>query len=287
MIPDDLTLVTIPLIISRIARKALPVRLRVRLRSSRLVRKVAANVLGGVTHCEFPDSHLKLYFDGYRHIGFGLNISSLEQREKALVGRIIRTTSPRVVWDIGANIGTWSLFFSSLCAEFAEIRCFEPDPENLEFLSMNQEKNNLSNWVIRPFAISNKEGSTTFFADPVCGATGSLEDDHDFIGKYYHADVIAIQVKTTTVDAEISSGALPPQLIKIDVEGHELEVLEGAQNTLRYHRPCLLFEATRNHSKISEILRTLEYKLFDLDGKRIEEPQFNTIALPSESPFFN
>jgi len=278
---------TIPLIIPLIARKVIPVRLRVRLRGSRLVRKVAASVLGGVTHCEFPGSHFKLFFDGYRHIGFGLNISRLELKERELVGKIVRKTAPLVVWDIGANIGIWSLFFSSICAEANEIWCFEPDPENLTFLAMNMEKNNLSNWVIRPFAVSRREGTTTFFADPVCGATGSIEHNKDFIGRFYHADMMEMQVRTTTVDAEISSGAPPPQFIKIDVEGHELEVLEGAQNTLRNHRPSLIFETSRNHGKVSHFLRRLEYEFFDVDGKRIEEPQFNTIAAPRELALFD
>ena len=75
--------------------------------------------------------------------------------------------------------------------------------------------------------------------------------------------------------------------MKIDVEGHELEVLAGAENTLRYHRPSLIFETTRNHREISSLLGALEYELFDLEGKRIEEPQYNTIAAPRESALFD
>ena len=152
---------------------------------------------------------------------------------------------------------------------------------------MNLEKNNLSNWAIRPLAVSSREGAATFFADPVCGATGSLERNQDFIGRYYHAERVEMQARTTTVDAEISSGAPPPQFMKIDVEGHELEVLAGAENTLRYHRPSLIFETTRNHREISSLLGALEYELFDLEGKRIEEPQYNTIAAPRESALFD
>lgn len=277
----------IPLIVPRIARQVIPVKLRVRLRSSPLVRNFASNVLGGVAHCQFPDSEFRLFFDGYRHIGFGINISHLEKEEKNIVSRILRKIAPQVVWDIGANIGTWSLFFSSICGESTEIRCFEPDPQNVRFLEMNRKENHLPNWIIRPLALSNREGAATFFADPVCGATGTLEHDRDFIGTQYHAEMVAIEAKTTTVDAEIVSGARPPQFMKIDVEGHELEVLNGARNTLRFHRPSLIFETTPNNAEISAFFKELDYELFDLDGNRIAEPQFNTIAAPREAGFFD
>jgi FkbM family methyltransferase len=275
-----------PLIVPRIARQLIPVGVRIRLRSSPLVRKLAAKFLGGVAHCRFPDSQLQLFFDGYRHIGFGLNISHLEGREKEVVNRIVRKTAPRVVWDIGANIGTWSLFFSSICAESTEIRCFEPDPQNLKFLEMNMKKNNLSNWIIRPLAVSGREGTATFFADPVCGATGTLEHDRNFIRSMYRAQRIEIEATMTTVDAEISSGARPPQFMKIDVEGHELEVLKGAHNTLRFQRPSLIFETTPGNGEISAFFKALDYELFDLNGMRVAEPHFNTIAAPRELALF-
>ena len=252
-----------------------------------MVRNFASNVLGGVTHCKFPNSEFRLFFDGYRHIGFGLNISHLEQREKEIAGKILRKIDPQVVWDIGANIGTWSLFFSSICGESTEIRCFEPDPQNVRFLKLNRKENNIRNWIVRPLALSNREGAATFFADPVCGATGTLEQDRDFIGTRYHAEMVAIEARTTTVDAEIASGARPPQFMKIDVEGHELEVLKGAQNTLNFQRPSLIFETTPNNADISAFFKALDYELFDLDGKRIAEPQFNTIAAPREMALFD
>lgn len=151
---------------------------------------------------------------------------------------------------------------------------------------MNRKENKLPNWIIRPLALSSREGAVTFFADPVCGATGTLERDRDFIGTQYHAEMVAIEVKTTTVDAEISSGARPPQFMKIDVEGHELEVLKGAQKTLRFQRPCLIFETTPNNAEIAAFFKTLDYELFDLDGKRIAGPRFNTIASPRELVLF-
>jgi FkbM family methyltransferase len=117
-----------------------------------------------------------------------------------------------VLWDIGANIGIWSLFLTSACTADAEITCFEPDLENLKFLQLNKDRNKIQNWTIRPLAVSNEVGLATFFSDPVCGATGSLEAGHDFIGKHYHARRNEYQVRITTVDAEVASGGSTTRL---------------------------------------------------------------------------
>jgi FkbM family methyltransferase len=272
-----------PLIVPRIARKILPEGLRVRLRSSATVRRIAATLFSGTAHCPFPDSKFELFYDGYRNIGFGVNIAKFEWQEQSLVRELLLQKRPGVVWDIGANIGIWSLFLTSLCASDAEIRCFEPDPRNLELLRLNMTRNKIGNWTIRPLAVSNREGTATFFSDPVCGATGSLNYDRDFIGQQYGARRGEFQVQLTTVDREIAGGALPPQFLKIDVEGHELAVLEGALETLKTHRPFLIFETTRDHAEITAFFRKLDYQLLDLSGKPVDNLLFNTIAVPREA----
>ena len=197
----------IPLLfVSRIARRILPVELSVRLRRSASIRRIAAALLSGTAHCPFPDSEFQLFFDGYRNIGFGLNVSRFEQQEQRLVRQLLIHNRPKVLWDIGANIGIWSLFLTSACTADAEILCFEPDPENLKLLQLNMERNKIANWTIHPLAVSNEVGSATFFSDPVCGATGSLEAGHDFIGKHYHAQRKEFQLRITTVDAEVPPG---------------------------------------------------------------------------------
>ncbi len=271
-----------PLIVPRIARKILPRGVRVRLRSSIVVRRIAATLFEGTAHCPFPDSEFELYFEGYRNIGFGVNLSSLEWQEQHFVRELVTHMQPKVVWDIGANIGIWSLFLTNICAADAEIRCFEPDPENLKLLRLNMTRNRIENWRICPLAVSNREGTATFFSDAVTGATGSLSSDSDFIGRHYGAQRGEFQVRLTTIDGEISRGARPPQFLKIDVEGHELAVLEGGLQTFKAYLPLLIFETSRNHSEIVSFFRKLDYLLVDLNGKPVESLLFNTVAIPRE-----
>lgn len=277
----------IPITALRLAHRMLPARLRIRLRRSAIVRTLAASVLRGTAHCPFPNSAFELFFDRYRNIGFGLNISEYEQEQQEIVRLLSMKSRPNVVWDIGANIGIWSLFWTTICGTDSEVRCFEPDPENLSYLRLNMKRNRLSNWVVRPVAVSSRDGQALFYSDPVSGATGSLEAGHDFIGRHFKAEGGAYSVTLITVDSEIADGASPPQFMKIDVEGHELDVLEGARNTLRDHRPNLILEVSRSHDEICELLKDADYQIFNMNGMKIDRPEFNTLALPSESSLVN
>jgi FkbM family methyltransferase len=272
----------IPPFIPRAARRVLPARFRTALRRSKALRNVAALLFRGTTHRAFPNSDFELYFDGYRNIGFGAHPDSYEPEEQNIVRRILLQMQPTSVWDVGANIGIWSLFLTSQCSANTEIRCYEPDPQNLELLKTNMLRNNIDHWSIRAVALSNRNGVGTFYSDPVSGATGSLEQESNFAGKHFDAAREEYTVSLTTIDSEIASGVNPPQFIKIDVEGHELEVLQGAKETIRKYRPVLIFETTRNHSGIADYFRALNYELINVEGELINLPAFSTVAKPSE-----
>jgi FkbM family methyltransferase len=274
--------VTIPRVVPKILRRVVPKEVRIRLRRSATVRGIAALLLKGTAHQPLPESRFEVYYDAYRNVGLGADLDGFEVEERRMVRKLLTQERPKVIWDVGANIGVWSLFLTSLCGDDAEIRCFEPEPDNLKILQLNMTSNQIANWIIRPVALSNREGAAEFFTDPVCGSTGTLMDGRDFIGEYYGARRGKIQVRLTTVDHEVAGGARPPQFIKIDVEGHELAVLEGARKTLREHRPLLIFEATENQAEIGAFFKELDYQLLDLEGKPLDAPLFNTIAAPRE-----
>jgi hypothetical protein len=78
-----------------------------------------------------------------------------------------------------------------------------------------------------------------------------------------------------------------PDLIKIDVEGAELSVLEHAGSLLqRGRRPCWILEvAAENGRAIADILRAYKYRLFDVDAPdhEVDTPVWNTLAVPADS----
>jgi FkbM family methyltransferase len=125
---------------------------------------------------------------------------------------------PRTIWDIGANIGAASLYFSYRFPQ-AEIHCFEPVPENHAMIERNI--GGISRIRAHMFALGAKEGSLGIRASDMT---------RNFGGFSFHeagtAEAAARKVQVRTPRGVIENGtASAPDLIKIDVEGAEYEIL--------------------------------------------------------------
>lgn len=76
-----------------------------------------------------------------------------------------------------------------------------------------------------------------------------------------------LRVAVQRVDDEVQSGRLrPPDVLKIDVEGSEIDVLAGARQTLNEHRPVVICELHETNREVYDLLSTLGYELENLDG---------------------
>ncbi|HVT87216.1 MAG TPA: FkbM family methyltransferase [Tepidisphaeraceae bacterium] len=262
-----------------------PQRLRSNLRKSSAVNFLLRQYYGGDKSAPHPQAPGKrIWFDGYRNLGWNFgSLAESEVEQFAFATTYLNKLNPRCVWDIGANVGWWSLFFASFQPPIELIICFEPDAANRRFLEMNRDKNNITSMVIRDVGLSDKAGNAVFFADTLTGATGSFESDQNFIGKYYGATPQQVSIPVSTVDAEIASGIQPPQFMKIDVEGHELAVLHGAENLLRVHRPVMIMEVTRRENEITRFLQDHRYRLVDPSNLQpIPTARYATGAIPEE-----
>ncbi len=137
-----------------------------------------------------------------------------------------------VVYDVGAFHGILTLFFASRCAQ---VISYEPNQSNHERLNANIALNKLSNVRVRRLAIGAGAGSGTLVYDPTMAGGGSVQANA--------AGTVSQTVEITTLDCDIAAASLPaPDLIKIDVEGWELEALQGARGTLAAHHPALFLE---------------------------------------------
>ena len=168
-------------------------------------------------------------------------------------------------FDVGANIGLYTWEVSKICPH-RKILAFEPDPENIKLLQKIHSAANLQNLEICKFALSNQKGEVLFFQDSLTSATGCVAgNDKPWIEQYLNSTANEIKVKTKTLDSVVSDEN-NPSLIKIDVEGHEVEVLEGGRNTLTKIKPLLIVESfpPKQHTVLS-ILQELGYKSIDAD----------------------
>lgn len=162
--------------------------------------------------------------------------------------------------DVGANLGDFSLVASRLVGNSGRVISFEPDPGNCQWLRESIAKNELANVELREEALSNTEGQATFFLGDVSGW-------HTLKGGQLQHEKGRITVATRRLD---SLGLDRIDVMKIDVEGAELEVLQGAHESLRRCRPLLLIDLHPHMgadvAAVAAMLRELGYQLHTYVG---------------------
>lgn len=158
-------------------------------------------------------------------------------------------TMGATVWDLGAHIGYHSLAFAALVGETGKVVAFEPNPHNFQRLSQNIEKNSdISKRItLMTCALSNFDGQSEFFFS-------SEVDNGKSSGSHLEEAIVPEEksaydgfkkelVQTAKADTLLKQNfASMPSIIKIDVEGAESLVLEGAVELLSKYKPLLLIE---------------------------------------------
>ena len=150
--------------------------------------------------------------------------------------------------DIGAHIGYFSLLAASLIGQDGLVMCFEPNESNLDQLKKNVIINQFTNIQVMPFAVGNENKKVDFFLNQDNDGGHALWDvgKHDFnIKSREHSELFTVQMKT--LDSILSDNRLDNlKLIKMDVEGCESMVIDGAMNTLKLHNyPFVISEINR------------------------------------------
>jgi FkbM family methyltransferase len=170
-------------------------------------------------------------------------------------------------FDVGANVGLYVWEVAKVCPT-RKILAFEPDPANFQLLEMTQKEADLENFELCPDALSNQTDQISFCQDPLTSATGCIKgEEKPWIEQYLNGSTNQITVNTRTMDSEVDNNKIP-SLIKIDVEGHEVEVLEGAVNTLSKKKPLLIIESfPPKQEKVISHLQAYGYNLEDADRR--------------------
>jgi len=155
-----------------------------------------------------------------------------------------------VVYDIGAFHGLLTLLFARTARQVVS---YEPNARNRARLLENIRLNNLRNVTIRPFALGAAASVATMVASPLTPGGATLQHDAAEILRSSNAPLVSEEVSVTTLDEDIRDMSLPaPDFIKIDVEGFELSVLQGARETLSRLKPELFIEI---HGQTMELKR--------------------------------
>jgi FkbM family methyltransferase len=170
-------------------------------------------------------------------VGFQTNVEAPEAKTAFL--KVLEDFEIRVFWDIGANVGFYSWLTASKVQNLKEIVAFEPDTISYELLCKTIQRNKLDKIKVINCAVSNVDDQIAFIVDRVTGATGRIQDT-------------VTAVESVQLDSLIKQGYAVPDLIKIDVEGAEHLVLNGASSLLSKHQPIMLIE-TANTQLIDDL----------------------------------
>ena len=154
---------------------------------------------------------------------------SYEPLQLYFLRHIAETQRECIFLDVGANIGAYSILLSDI-KSIVKIIAFEAMRECADEIKANIKLNGLEERVnIVEIALSDKSGEAYFLRTKPYGGDSAILDTYLF-GRHQGDQVIT--VKTGTLDEQIKSLSASVIIMKIDVEGHELSVLRGAENLL-------------------------------------------------------
>lgn len=185
--------------------------------------------------------------------------------------RIIRKIKKPIFYDIGANYGYYSIKFSPL---YEVCYAFEPVESTYSVLKSNIHKNRLRSTHALCLALSKKSGQGEINVYNSSGNNSTYERDipRDHPTKFVRKEKIQFESLDNFVE---TNNALAPSLIKIDVEGGEMDVIDGAKRVIKKRMPIIVVEYSENTSRDAgydriEILNALEkfgYKVYGLSSE--------------------
>jgi len=159
-----------------------------------------------------------------------------------------------VTVDVGANIGYYALQIALRAGPNGTVIAFEPAPHTYDLLVHNINQNNLTNIQAYPYAIGSTRKEIDFF----------LYEQSNWNSFVKHGEPIGrVKVLVVPLDEILPSLINRVDLIRMDIEGYELEAIQGMKNTLRRHQPILCMELHGSFMSLEEI-RMLLHELIDL-----------------------
>jgi FkbM family methyltransferase len=166
--------------------------------------------------------------------------------------------------DIGANIGLMSIFAAKCVGDTGQVHAFEALPKTALILEENMRINAVQNCTIHGFALGASKGTATIYENMQVNRGGASLVVHD--------GSEGTQISLETLD-DVYPNSAPIAMVKIDVEGYEPMVLEGAKSTLFRCRPIVIIEVSSAVSEssidaLNQIRALGAYRFYRLKGTK-------------------
>jgi FkbM family methyltransferase len=214
-----------------------------------VIKEKIKNIISALS----PSLYKKIMFKKYDNLNWANLNSSNAESEILLLKHLLDKDS--VFFDVGSNIGAY-LYMADKFTNSNNLYGFEPIPELYQKLEKTFDKVNISQLalsneeLVKQFKIPTIEG--VMFMPRATLNTEYLEDGEK--------DSTFFDVQTKPLDAfmtEVNLSRL--DLIKIDVEGHETKVIEGAKKSIQQFRPALIIEIEQRHhtTNLNDIIKSI------------------------------
>lgn len=186
--------------------------------------------------------------------------------------------------DVGANIGVMSIFASQQVEIEGKILAYEAHPKTVELLKENIQLNQLANIQVYQYALGSTESSTKIYDNWQINRGGA-----SLIVK--NEQSVSYDIKVHCLDSVFPENTIP-KVIKIDVEGFELEVIKGACSIIQKFHPILIIELSENrknvHASSTEIIDLVkslgDYQIYKLKGGKERKSKLIEITSDDQLP---
>jgi len=213
---------------------------------------------------------------------FGV-VNSLPSEDRLLAAFIGAIRPGQTIFDVGSFVGSYAIPAARRVGS-GRVYAFEPAPASAELLRLHCRMNDVDHQVVVvEAACSEREGSVEMTVWPTGSTTWASGNALRNVYPRSEATPLSVMVKCMRLDDFVRTVGTGPDVIKIDVEGAELWVLEGARETLRSRRPLVFLEIhsfawslfNTDESRLRTFLSDVRYALLDL-----EPPHRPLITIP-------
>lgn len=234
-----------------------------------LVRPAALRILRAFardTSIRNPWTGDELKLNTFIHKGYWFFGKAREEQTMLRFKEIIRPGN--TVIEIGGHIGFITQYFAKLVGFDGKVIVFEPGSNNLPYIEANTSR--LRHVKLERMAVSSKVGEAEFFEDNITGQNNSLLTQYkgaDGVGKTHGMELVRTKrrvVLTTLADYMLGAN-LKVDLVKIDIEGHELAALQGAEPVLKLIR-WFMVEVTEDQEAVGGFLQEHGFRLLTPEG---------------------
>ncbi len=220
----------------------------------KLLRAITIRYLD-LSHQEFRKKYPNLVSHLFDYLSIMISVDGrYEKKELLALSRFLKThqisTLNKTAIDVGAHIGNHSLFFSNY---FSSVFSYEPNPDNFQLLSYNvrkqKEKLNVFN-----YAIGDMDGEVVLALHKFNTAGVQILSKDEELGENFY-DKVTVKIKK--LDSAYNFSRKPVGLIKVDVEGFEVDVILGAKGMIKRDSPLIVFESLGINKQKQDIYKTL------------------------------